>query len=51
MLSQKAGKKVKNQGKLATVPLLVKAGISLEEIATQLDLNLEDIRLTAQENC
>ncbi|MCC5639728.1 DUF2887 domain-containing protein [Nostoc sp. CHAB 5844] len=37
------------EGKLAAVPLLLKAGISVEEIAEQLQINLETVRKMAQQ--
>lgn len=39
----------REEGKLAAVPLLLKAGISVEEIAQQLQVNLEAVRKIAQQ--
>jgi predicted transposase YdaD len=33
-----------------TVPLLLKTGMSVEEIAQKLNVNVESVRLSAQEN-
>ncbi|MBW4623554.1 MAG: hypothetical protein KME17_29870 [Cyanosarcina radialis HA8281-LM2] len=38
----------KKQGKLAVVPLLLKAGITVEQIAEQLDLDLAAVRQFAE---
>jgi predicted transposase/invertase (TIGR01784 family) len=42
--------KGKLKGKLETVPLMLKLGATVEQIAKDLDLNLEDVRKAAQEN-
>ncbi|HEY9799051.1 MAG TPA: hypothetical protein V6D25_01730 [Leptolyngbyaceae cyanobacterium] len=34
----------------AVVPLLLKTGMSVEQIATELNVNLETVRLAAQQN-
>lgn len=39
----------REEGKLAAVPLLLKAGISVEDIAQQLDINIEAVRKIAQQ--
>lgn len=44
-IGEKRGKK---KGKLATVPILLKAGLMIEEIAEQLDLDLAIVRDAAQ---
>ncbi|OCQ99165.1 hypothetical protein BCD67_08310 [Oscillatoriales cyanobacterium USR001] len=40
----------KREGKLETVPLMLKLGATVEQIAKDLDLNVEDVRKAAQEN-
>ena len=37
------------EGKLTTVPLLIKAGFSVEEIAKQLEIDVEAVKKVAQE--
>jgi predicted transposase/invertase (TIGR01784 family) len=37
------------EGKLAAVPLLLKAGMSVEEIAQQLEVEIEAVRQIAQQ--
>jgi predicted transposase/invertase (TIGR01784 family) len=37
------------EGKLAAVPLLLKAGLSIEEIAQQLEVEIEAVRQIAQQ--
>ncbi len=37
------------QGKLAGVPLLLKAGVTVEQIAEQLELDIETVRQKAQQ--
>lgn len=44
-IGEKRGEK---KGKLATVPILLKAGLTIEEIAEQLDLDLAIVRDAAQ---
>ncbi len=39
------------EGKLAVVPLLLKAGVSVEEIAQQLEVDIEAVRKIAQQQC
>ncbi|MBE9207502.1 Rpn family recombination-promoting nuclease/putative transposase [Nostoc sp. LEGE 06077] len=39
----------REEGKLSAVPLLLKAGITVEEIAEQLQINLETVRKIAQQ--
>ncbi|WP_228014695.1 hypothetical protein [Fortiea sp. LEGE XX443] len=46
---QEALEEGREEGTLAAVPLLLKAGISMEEIAEQLQLNLETVRKIAQQ--
>jgi predicted transposase/invertase (TIGR01784 family) len=38
------------KGKLETVPLMLKLGATVEQIAKDLDLNVDDVRKAAQEN-
>ena len=38
------------KGKLKTVPLLIQLGMTVEEIATRLDLPLEEVKKVAQQN-
>lgn len=40
----------KLEGKLETVPLLIQLGMTAEDIATRLDLPLEEVRKAAQQN-
>jgi predicted transposase/invertase (TIGR01784 family) len=40
----------RTQGKLATVPLLLKAGFTVEQIAEQLDIDLEAVKQAAQQS-
>jgi predicted transposase/invertase (TIGR01784 family) len=46
---QEALNEGREEGKLAAVPLLLKAGISVEDIAQQLDINIEAVRKIAQQ--
>jgi predicted transposase/invertase (TIGR01784 family) len=42
-------REIKEEGKLAAVPLLLKAGVPVEQIAKELELNLEQVRHIAQQ--
>ncbi|UKO98677.1 hypothetical protein [Nostoc sp. UHCC 0870] len=46
---QEALNEGREEGKLEAVPLLLKAGISVEDIAKQLDINIEAVRKIAQQ--
>ncbi|MFB2770496.1 hypothetical protein ACE1AT_14580 [Pelatocladus sp. BLCC-F211] len=39
------------EGKLEVVPILLKAGVSVEEIAQHLELEIEAVRQIAQQQC
>ncbi|MEA5565697.1 hypothetical protein [Anabaena sp. UHCC 0399] len=46
---QEALNEGREEGKLEAVPLLLKAGISVEDIAQQLDINIEAVKRIAQQ--
>ncbi|BAY16212.1 hypothetical protein NIES21_20350 [Anabaenopsis circularis NIES-21] len=46
---QEALEEGREEGKLSAVPLLLKAGITVEEIAEQLQINLDTVRKIAQQ--
>jgi predicted transposase YdaD len=41
---------VKQEGKLETIPLLLRLGLSAEQISTELKLSLEVVRKAIEEN-
>ncbi len=46
---QEALEEGREEGKLAAVPLLLKAGLTVEQIAEQLEINIEAVREIAQQ--
>jgi len=47
---QEALEEGREEGKLAAVPLLLKAGLTVEQIAEQLDIDIEAVRQAAQQS-
>jgi len=47
---QEALEEGREEGKLAAVPLLLKAGVTVEQIAEQLDIDIEAVRQAAQQS-
>ena len=46
---QEALEEGREEGKLAAVPLLLKAGLTVEQIAEQLEIDIEAVRQIAQQ--